>query len=535
MMLGRDLLSLDASDYGGVLQSENNLENVIAESQGISSVLNQNQGSDTSDYRGVPKSTSQSKEINSQNTTTVTAKKTSFSNVLKASAFPKKDQAIIYPVIEGIPVKDYVIGTGDIVGPQNVLYASRMSNNRVCIYLSSKELVNQFVNTNGGITINDIFIPVRKLILPAKRIILSNVSPCIPHYVLEDELKEKHLKLVSPVSNIGFGLERQEYRHVRSFRRQVFIAIDQIVEIPSSIVVNFDDEDYRIFISDDKVRCFKCKEEGHIASNCVNTVEPINVQITNKRPIASTLDGCSLEVDNNSENMEVETVVVHEDSPNENHNTIMDVVSSHTENSVTVHSLIGNPNTTNDNSDYEDVTAPRNKKLKPSDSFEEIQQLSKQYEIRRTDSASVSAAADPNMSEELQQLASHSRKQDTNPVPVTEDRFEEIQQLWLNNSDQILDFCNFVQFFKQVKGNNKPLEIARQYTKDIEGLIRLISSVKTVFSHRSHKERCRRLAASLKKALLSEGYTDISPPESLSSSQLSLNRSFSIDSDKSSY
>lgn len=110
-MLQGDLTAGDPPDYGAIPQSENNLQNVSIKSQGILSSSDGNQVSGISDYRGVPNSTSQSKEMNNQNMSIPNTKKTSFSNVLKASSFPKKDQAIIYPVVEGIPVKESEISS----------------------------------------------------------------------------------------------------------------------------------------------------------------------------------------------------------------------------------------------------------------------------------------------------------------------------------------------------------------------------------------------------------------------------------------
>ena len=59
--------------------------------------------------------------------------------------FPSKDQAIVVAAIEGIKLEDYVLAVGNIVQPKNVLFASRLANNRICIYLSSKEFVEEVV------------------------------------------------------------------------------------------------------------------------------------------------------------------------------------------------------------------------------------------------------------------------------------------------------------------------------------------------------------------------------------------------------
>ncbi|KAI4468403.1 hillarin [Holotrichia oblita] len=110
-----------------------------------------------------------------------------FANVLKSGAgakfsFPERDQAVIFDAIENTFKNDYIIAVGELVQPQNIIFASRVSNNRICIYLSSKEF---FMNTHGGIKLNDSIIPARRLVSPAKRIILSNVSLSLPHEILE--------------------------------------------------------------------------------------------------------------------------------------------------------------------------------------------------------------------------------------------------------------------------------------------------------------------------------------------------------------
>ena len=59
---------------------------------------------------------------------------------------PKKDQAIVTEVIDGLTIKDYTLAIGKIVKPENVLFVSRISNGRVCVYLSSQDLVNKLTD-----------------------------------------------------------------------------------------------------------------------------------------------------------------------------------------------------------------------------------------------------------------------------------------------------------------------------------------------------------------------------------------------------
>lgn len=440
----------------------------------MSSVNNISSGNNVSDYRGSPKNLSTSTVSNNPNVNHQPNKKMSFSGAVKASAFPKKEQAIIFPVVEGLQVRDYVVATGDLVDPKEILFASRMSNNRVCLYFSSKNVVNDFIENHGGIQVNDIFISARKLILPAQRIILSNVSPCIPHSVVEEELKNKGLKLVSPMSFIGAGIGVDKFRHICSFRRQVFVAIDQTVNIPASILVSFEDEEYRIFISDDKVRCFRCKEEGHLASNCTAPAIDVDIlQASNKRPadlLENSSEGTSLEVHRSrSDEMETETTDISQQGPE---------LPASEENTAIL---------------TQTVTEP----------------VPEQSPKQATRSKHVA------------------KRQKVDPDLKCTDSYKEIEKLWQEKGAQPLDYTYFIQFFSKVKGSNKPLEVARLFTEDIDGLLELLKRIQHHVSERSVKARCRRLADSIKRALLKEGKKISSPPLSRSSSVSSLNESSS--------
>lgn len=182
--------------------------------------------------------------------------------------FPERNQAIILDSIDNTQKNDYIIGVGTLVEPTNVIFASRISNNRICIYLSSKEIVDKFMTKYGGITLNDKFIQARRLVSPAKRVILSNVSPSIPHNILEQELKRFGLQIVSPITFINAGVNLAEYRHILSFRRQVYVNLESIDKLPDSLVITCNKNTFRIFVSTDQIKCFVCKTVGHTASKC---------------------------------------------------------------------------------------------------------------------------------------------------------------------------------------------------------------------------------------------------------------------------
>ncbi|KAF0773522.1 Reverse transcriptase domain-containing protein, partial [Aphis craccivora] len=91
--------------------------------------------------------------------------------------FPKKDQAIIFNTIDGIPQIEYIRVLSTLTNPSNIKFASRISNNRFCVYFANKSIVENIINQNHTINVNNHIISIRKLINPTKRIIISNVSP----------------------------------------------------------------------------------------------------------------------------------------------------------------------------------------------------------------------------------------------------------------------------------------------------------------------------------------------------------------------
>jgi len=102
---------------------------------------------------------------------------------------------------------------------------------------------------------------------------LSNIYPNIPHEAIEHEFNKLNIVLRSNISFLRAGIQDANFSHILSFRPQLFISHEDVEKLPSSILINYDDTNYRIFILDDSLTCFLCKTQGHIASNCPNKPE----------------------------------------------------------------------------------------------------------------------------------------------------------------------------------------------------------------------------------------------------------------------
>lgn len=182
---------------------------------------------------------------------------------------PTKEQAIVFTSIDGFKIQDYLLQLGPLVNPKNILYCSRISNNRICIYLSDKNGVDKFLNDYGSVAINGTVIPARRLITPSERLLLSNVSPTIPNELLVFTLENMGLKVMSPMSSLRINANDPAYSHILSFRRQIYISPPDNIHIPEYIELEYDDVQYRIYLSKELHTCFKCKQAGHNASQCV--------------------------------------------------------------------------------------------------------------------------------------------------------------------------------------------------------------------------------------------------------------------------
>jgi len=212
-----------------------------------------------------------------QNTQSTSQLKT-FAETTANTQFPKKEQAIVLNTINDIPQLEYIKALGKITSTKKISFASRISNNRFCVYFTDKSTVDELIQNFSCITINEHQIPFRRLVNPAKRFIISNAHPIIPHDVINEYLILCGIRTLSQISFLKAGFQ-DELAHISSFRRQVYIHPDDIANVPGSIVIRFDNTDFRIFINDDTLTCYTCKQTGYTSNSCKNN--PKNTYVNN--------------------------------------------------------------------------------------------------------------------------------------------------------------------------------------------------------------------------------------------------------------
>lgn len=242
----------------------------------------------SSDYRcnmNNHQNSSPSNQVNKVDQTENCKQKMSYANVTQSDSFPTKDQAIIIDAIDGIPIREYVCSVGSLINPINIKFVSRISKNRICMYLSSSSIVKTLIENNSTIKINNNTLLIRPLLTKYKRIVLSNVCPIIPHEILEKKLNELNIRLGSKITFLRAGYSNTGYSHIMSFRRQVFIHPEDINILPETFNIEFDETNYWIYLSTDAISCFICKSQGHLAKHCTeNNVSSNNADISTNLP-----------------------------------------------------------------------------------------------------------------------------------------------------------------------------------------------------------------------------------------------------------
>ncbi|MGH0171414.1 UNVERIFIED_CONTAM: hypothetical protein FKN15_060383 [Acipenser sinensis] len=136
----------------------------------------------------------------------------------------------------------------------------------IVVFLGTVELVSTVVEK--GIVVNNTFLPVIPLAVPARKITLSNVPPFLKNEVIERELA-RYGQLMSGLKRIPLGCKSPHLKHVMSFRRQLFMILKNIDDdLNITLKFKVDGSDYVIYATSDSMKCFRCGTEGHLVKNC---------------------------------------------------------------------------------------------------------------------------------------------------------------------------------------------------------------------------------------------------------------------------
>lgn len=93
---------------------------------------------------------------------------------------------------------------------------------------------------------------------------MSNVCPSIPNLAILDALKMLDMNPISKINHLKPGVDLEGYEHIMSFRCQMFINYEDMPKLPSSLIIDLNNNQFRIFFTDDTLTCFFCKFIGHL-------------------------------------------------------------------------------------------------------------------------------------------------------------------------------------------------------------------------------------------------------------------------------
>lgn len=379
--------------------------------------------------------------------------------------FPKRDQAIVFHAEGNLKLFEYVKAIGNIVGPRNVTYASRISNSRICIYLTTKSIVDELIVNHSTIKVGDMELAIRRLVTPSKRIILSNISPSISHETVEEELKKFGLNLIAPVSSLRAGMPEDEYGHVLSFRRQTYIMPpDDNFELQTSILIPCEGKYCRIFVSTDRMECFVCRQTGHKANGCPNA-SPIYTSLqTDKEE--------SISADTN-----IPSSISHLDRTNFEQQTL-----DETSGRKRAHET-----STSTSNDKDSPTSVENSEMSPP---KDLPSSSK----KKGKSNSPKPAVKKSKTE-----ASDEKSIPTASKQAIHDMYEK------NPRAFIIPFENFIAFLENTYGNHDPYSEALRFTPNVRELLGDMYMVYPNLKDRSLKYRFTRVTKKIKASMNLEG------------------------------
>lgn len=209
---------------------------------------------------------------------------------------PTKDQAIIVESIECIEnstIDDYLDALEEILNLSKVKFISKISGACVCVYLDSKQTVEKLLSLK--LKVNHHLLPIRPLLEKNKRVVISNVSPSIPHDIVIQALTNKGITPVYKMYHIKASSSKPGRSHIMSFRRQVYIKEEEQHLLPKSLQIVYEEITHWIYLSTETAHCFLCKEHGHIAKVCPQNLTHVssesNTRINNQ-------DSAELRTDN---------------------------------------------------------------------------------------------------------------------------------------------------------------------------------------------------------------------------------------------
>ena len=135
-------------------------------------------------------------------------------------------------------------------------------NKKVIAFVLQQSLVTSVVESGLSVEPN-IFIPVSPLDSPSVKVIVSNIPPFVKNE--KTELALRHFgAVVSRISMVPLRCRDDHFKHVYSFRRQLFMGFEQNRrDLDVRFTNKHNNYNYQMFATQ-VLTCYACNEHGHL-------------------------------------------------------------------------------------------------------------------------------------------------------------------------------------------------------------------------------------------------------------------------------
>lgn len=399
-----------------------------------------------------------------------------YANAVQSSKkhYPTKKQAIILNGIDGILSEEYVLAIGEIVGPQNIIFFSKKARNKIHIYLNNEETANKLINEHKYIILHEQKIQIRPYHNTNKRLIISNVEPFIPDELIALELTKIGLKLTSEIDWLRAGMKQNGYQHCRGFRRHVFIENNEDITIPEAIIFNFENEEFKIFLTDENHYCSFCKKHGHLVEKCKfrNPTQQPNVN----------------EMQFSQANQNLAEI-------NQTQNTTTTELDDLPILTPAIETL---PQTQSLQMETPETKSTDTSTKRPAAS---ISSNGSQDSLNNTPRDEITTTVPNNKQQNTANTKRNKKhKRSISPCTPIEEWLEPARELFKSKNSS-LSYDQFINFMEQSHKNPDTLALARQYTTNINGLLSFMVDIQEFTSNRSAKIRITKITNKIQEQL----------------------------------
>jgi len=189
-------------------------------------------------------------------------------NAAPPTYVPSRKNAIVLDDTTGVTQDQVLRCVADRIGGRNIHYCSRLSNGRICLYLTNPECVAQMTE-GGGLVVASKFIPCRRYVSEAKKIVVSNCPPELDDNQLQ-KILQPYGRIVSAPTRLRVSTVHEDLKHIRSWRRSIYMMLpNEAPALPERILITSPDNvKHTLYLERDDVICTFCHGPGHLEEKC---------------------------------------------------------------------------------------------------------------------------------------------------------------------------------------------------------------------------------------------------------------------------